>query len=315
MPKNFVCLDLTMGDYVDYWKQEFRFQQTAKRVRNMFYKIHREVIEGNVKPRRTNKGTKVILKDWWVSACISCMSLSDDKEGNDKTKSELGKSKGRLANWHIHIIFYSQGLDTENLLHVANRYRQKWVDKYKIGGHSNNNATICDIGKWYYAISQSCVRMSFDSKKGRLPYKVWDSMIETEREKLSEHDNDYLTRQIEKWQTRRLECIEVMKKNYNIISEETVLFAKVFSSLVDDMGIKEARKALKYIGLNGDWTKEAIQSCFSGFYVPISFIHDLLALRSVYNTTLEADNLDDIITTELRKGKKDEHERIRKIPL
>ena len=49
MPKNFVCLDLTMGDYVDYWKQEFRFLQTAKRVRNMFYKIHREVIEENVK--------------------------------------------------------------------------------------------------------------------------------------------------------------------------------------------------------------------------------------------------------------------------
>lgn len=311
MPKNFVCLDLTMGNYVDYWKQEFRFLQTAKRVQNMFYKIHREVIEENVKPKRTNKGTKVILKDWWVNACISCMSLSDDKEGNDKTKSELGKSKGsRLANWHIHIIFYSQDLDTENLLHVANRYRQKWVDKYKIGGHSNNNAIVCDIGKWYYAICQSSIRMSFDSKKGRLPYKVWDSMIETEREKLSEHDNNYLTGQIEKWQARRLECIEVMKKNYNIISKEALSFAKVFSSLVDDMGIKEARKALKYIELNGDWTKEKIQSCFSGFYVPIPLIHDSLALRSVYNTTLEADNLDDIVITELTKRKEDAHERI-----
>lgn len=306
MPKNFVCLDLTMGNYVDYWKQEFRFQQTAKRVRNMFYKIHRETVEGKENIHRFNDKSKGTLKDWWVNACISCMSLSDDKEGNDKTKSELGKSKGsRLSNWHIHIVFYSQDLDTENLLHVANCYRQKWVDKYKVGGHSNNNATICDIGKWYYAISQSCIRMSFDSKKGRLPYKVWDSMIETEREKLSEHDNDYLTRQIKKWQTRRLECIEVMKKNYNIISEETVSFAKVFSSLVDDMGIKEARKALRYIELRGDWTKEKMQSCFSGLYVPISFIHDLLALRSVYNTTLEADNLDDIIITELRKGKKE----------
>ena len=309
MPKNFVCLDLTMGDYVDYWKQEFRFLQTAKRVRNMFYKIHREVIEENVKPRRTNKGTKVILKDWWVNACISCMSLSDDKEGSDKTKSELGKSKGsRLANWHIHIIFYSQDLDTENLLHVAHCYRQKWVDKYKIGGHSNNNAIVCDVGKWYYAISQSCIRMSFDSRKGRLPYKVWDSMIETEREKLSEHDNDYLTRQIEKWQTRRLECIEVMKKNYNIISKETVSFAKVFLDLSEEIGLEKACEVLKYIGLGGVLTKDAIQSCFSGLYVPISFIHDLLALRSVYNTTLEADNLDDIIITELRKGKKDEHE-------
>ena len=72
---------------------------------------------------------------------------------------------------------------------------------------------------------------------------------------------------------------------------------------------------MKYIGLDGVLTKDVIQSCFSGLYVPISFIHDLLALRSVYNTTLEEDNLDDIVITELRKGKKETHERIREISL
>ena len=43
----------------------------------MFYKIHREVIEENVKPKRTNKGTKVILKDWWVMELLkSCPILT-----------------------------------------------------------------------------------------------------------------------------------------------------------------------------------------------------------------------------------------------